>query len=78
MRMTTPIDVSARQSSKALISSMIVCGRKALRTSGLLMVILAMPSSTRSKSRSWYSFMGTHVSMLIFLREQPCIELQSA
>ncbi len=32
--------------SKAVVSSTIVCGRKALRTSGRLMVILAMPSAT--------------------------------
>jgi hypothetical protein len=42
--MITPTDVSSRARSKASESSMTVCGRKALRTSGRLIVIFAMPS----------------------------------
>jgi len=41
--MMTPIFSSWRASSSARIISVTVCGRNALRTSGRLMVILAMP-----------------------------------
>ena len=46
---TTPVVRSSRAWSKASISSATVSGRKALRTSGRLIVILAIPSpATRS------------------------------
>ena len=45
VRMMTPTVSSSRASLKASASSNSVWGRKALRTSGRLMVILAMPSA---------------------------------
>ncbi len=45
VRMITPIDGSSRAALNACASSNRVCGRNALRTSGRLMVILAMPSA---------------------------------
>ena len=45
MSTMTPIEVSSRASSIAREISMIVCGRKALRTSGRAIVIFAIPSS---------------------------------
>ena len=41
----TPTVWSSRASSKASISSTIVCGRKAFRTSGRAIVIFAIPSA---------------------------------
>ena len=43
VRMATPVSGSSRTSSKHFCNSNSVCGRKALRTSGRLMVILAIP-----------------------------------
>jgi hypothetical protein len=43
---------SSRTREKASISSKVVFGRKELRTSGRLMVILAMPSPLFSKRMS--------------------------
>ena len=40
----TPMFSSKRASENAVIISFTVCGRKALRTSGRLIVILAIPS----------------------------------
>jgi hypothetical protein len=42
--MITPTPVSSRACSKASESSMMVCGRNALRTSGRAIVSFAMPS----------------------------------
>src|SRR3954463_12694811 len=51
---TTPMELSSRTWAKASWSSEMVSGRKALRTSGRLMVILAMPSKC-SYLMSWKS-----------------------
>jgi hypothetical protein len=48
VRTITPTDSSSRATSNARISSITVCGRNALRTSGRLIVIFAMPSPLRS------------------------------
>ncbi len=57
VRMITPTAGSSRASVKACGSSNTVSGRKALRTSGRLIVILAMPSavSYRMSEYSWPS-----------------------
>src|SRR5204863_326122 len=59
--MMTPISPSSRARSKACFISLTVSGRKALRTSGRLMVILAMPSSVRSNLMSVNSCMVVHI-----------------
>jgi hypothetical protein len=46
--MITPTEGSSRARSNGLESSTTVCGRKALRTSGRLIVIFAMPSPLSS------------------------------
>ena len=58
VRMMTPTSGSSRAWSNASDSWNSVCGRKALRTSGRLMVIFAMPSPLSSKRMSEYSPAG--------------------
>src|ERR1700674_4314951 len=55
------MDGSSRTSAKAVCNSKIVSGRNALRTSGRLIVILAMPSNC-SYLMSWNvgSSLGSH------------------
>ncbi len=48
VRTMTPTEVSSRARSSACEISMIVCGRKALRTSGRSIVIFAIPSPLSS------------------------------
>src|SRR2546430_10724090 len=57
--MTTPISGSLRATSNAFDISTTVAGRKAFRTSGRLMVILAMPSEVSYRMSS-YSPMRFH------------------
>src|ERR1700730_7215668 len=54
VRMTTPILGSSRAASKALDISNTVAGRNALRTSGRLIVILAMPSQVSYRMSSYW------------------------
>ena len=60
VRMTTPIVGSSRASSNARISSRVVSGRKALRTSGRSIVIFAMPVALVSYRMSVYSPFACH------------------
>jgi len=53
VRMTTPISGSSRAMSNARIISNTVVGRNALRTSGRLIVILAMPSQVSYRMSSY-------------------------
>src|SRR5439155_13927380 len=53
VRMTTPISGSSRATSNAFDISTTVAGRKALRTSGRLIVILAMPSDVSYRMSSY-------------------------
>src|SRR6266542_1708614 len=63
--MTTPISASSRARSKACFNSPTVRGRKALRTFGRLMVILAMPSAVHSYLMSSNGWMVFQVSAMV-------------
>src|SRR3954462_12253743 len=63
--MITPTSRSSRARSSASETSISVCGRKALRTSGRLIVILAIPSPLSSYLMSLYSpSPGVHVTAM--------------
>src|SRR5438067_425638 len=72
---TTPVDGSSRTSAKASWSSKIVSGRNALRTSGRLMVILAIPSNRSYlmsvKSRTFCQATATPTTLMTFSRLPP-------
>src|SRR4051794_21610961 len=70
--MTTPISASSRAMSNASFISLTVSGRKALRTLGRLMVILAMPSPVRSYLMSSNEWMVVQVSAMV--RRLSCAE----
>src|SRR6202035_281732 len=63
--MTTPISASSRAMSNASFNSLTVSGRKALRISGRLMVILATPSEVR-----WY-LMSLNLRIVVHIQESP-------
>src|SRR3569832_666404 len=60
----TPMSESSRAMSSASFISDTVSGRNALRTSGLLIVIFAIPSSVRSNLMSVNCLMGAQVSAM--------------